>query len=68
MTGRFFTIESPGKPHLHLDKFINIPVDKIHYQPETAGLNRGTIDALQITLDPLRLRIIESALKVKRIS
>ena len=36
MTGGFFTIEPPGKPHLHLDKFMNIPVDKIHYQPETA--------------------------------
>ena len=36
VTGGFFTIEPPGKPHLHLDKFMNIPVDKIHYQPETA--------------------------------
>ena len=55
MTGRFFTIEPPGKAHLHLDKFINIPVDKIHYQPETAGLHQGTADALQITLETLVL-------------
>ena len=53
MTGRFFTIEPPGKPHLHLDKFMNIPVDKIHYQPETAGLNQGTEDALQITRETM---------------